>query len=204
MPSQLPSPRGLDIDSPNNSGIRGPSSSATDTTSGGDFLIYQNNTFAVRMQYPFDWSKVQNDTNGLDRSNEIVSFYSSNENSSDTYAENVMLKVLDPAGQNKSLDDHLYDSINYHRENSTDFSIIEASTNTTLAAKPAYKLIYDHLTLQNNTSLQTMEIGTIIGDKLYAISYNAEPGNYPNYYSTYVLRMINSLDITNSNNNSSR
>jgi hypothetical protein len=153
----------------------------------------------VKIQYPTDWSILQNDTNNLDGFNDIVSFHSPLQNSSDRYSENVLLRIVDLGGQNRSLDDYLHDTINYHRANSIDFKIIEASTNMTLVARPAYKLIYDHTVPENNTSLRSMEIRTIMDDRLYAISYNAEPGSYPSYYSAYVLRMIDSFEITRQN-----
>jgi hypothetical protein len=167
-------------------------------------LIYQNNTYAIKIEYPFNWSKAENDTISHDRFNEIVSFYSPLQNGSDRYSEKVLLKVLDLGGQNRSLDDYLNDTINYHRANSTDFKIFQADTNTSSAARPAYKLIYNHTILQNetatlqplNTSLQTIEIGTIVGDRLYSISFDAEAISYSVYYSTYVQRMLDSFEIT--------
>ncbi len=189
QPTEPPYSGIRDIESPNNSAVA------------NDFLIYQNNTFAVKIEYPSNWSKAENDTNSLDRFSEIVTFSSPFQNSSDRYSEKVLLKVSDLGGQNRSLNDYLYDTINYHIANSTDFQIIQTDTNTTFAAKPAYKLIYNHMILQNNTALQTMEIGTIIGDKLYAISFNAEPGSYPSYYSAYVQRMLGSFETTSNNIN---
>jgi hypothetical protein len=192
-----------DIEDPNNSAIQtSPGTSSSSPAPQNDFLVYQNNTFAVKIEYPSSWSKAEKDTNSLDRFSEIVSFYSPLQNSSDRYPEKVLLKVSDVGGQNRSLDDYLYDTINYNIANSTEFQIIQADTNATVAARPAYKLIYNHMILENNTAVQTMEIGTIIGDKLYAISFNAEPVSYPSYYSAYVQRMLSSFEITNNNDNS--
>jgi hypothetical protein len=43
-----------------------------------------------------------------------------------------------------------------------------------------------------------MDIGTIIGDKVYLLSYTAQREQYPDYLPT-VQKMINSLNITTSN-----
>ena len=61
-----------------------------------------------------------------------------------------------------------------YNETLTDFNPIELSTNITLGGgnnNPAYRLIYTDR--EDNINYKTMEIGTIIGDKVYYIQYIA-------------------------------
>ena len=77
----------------------------------------------------------------------------------------------------------------------TDFNLIESNTNITLGGgnNPAYGLIYTDR--EDNINYKTMEIGTIIGDRIYYIEYIAEEKQYSNYLPT-IQMMINSLQIT--------
>ena len=88
------------------------------------------------------------------------------------------------------------DSLITDNETLTDFNPIELNTNITLGEgnnDPAYRLIYTDR--EDNINYKTMEIGTIIGDKVYYIRYNAEEKKYSNYLPT-IQMMINSLQIT--------
>ena len=57
----------------------------------------------------------------------------------------------------------------------------------------AYGLLYTDRV--DGTNYKRMQIGTIIGDRIYFIKYNAEEKQYSNYLPT-IQMMINSLKIT--------
>ena len=97
--------------------------------------------------------------------------------------------------QNMTLDEYAASVISDYNETLTDFNLIESNTNITLGGdnKPAYRLIYTDRDI--DTNYKTMEIGTIIGDRVYYIEYIAEEKKYSNYLPT-IQMMINSFQIT--------
>ena len=79
-----------------------------------------------------------------------------------------------------------------------DFKVIESNTNSSiLAGKPAYKLVYSDE--DDEIYYKTLDIGTIIGDKVYSIRYIAKEEQYSEYLPT-IQKMINSFKIAISSN----
>jgi hypothetical protein len=100
------------------------------------------------------------------------------------------------SNQNMTLKEYVTSLVSNYNKTLTDFKVIESNTNITLAGannNPAYGLIYTDR--EDNTNYKTMEIGTIIGDRIYTIEYLAEENQYSNYLPT-IQMMINSLQIT--------
>ena len=83
-----------------------------------------------------------------------------------------------------TLEEYTASLITDYNETLTDFNLIELNTNITLGGgnNPAYRLIYTDR--EDNINYKTMEIGTIIGDKVYYIQYIAEEKKYSNYLPT--------------------
>ncbi|MGB6590056.1 MAG: hypothetical protein WA323_18055 [Candidatus Nitrosopolaris sp.] len=76
------------------------------------------------------------------------------------------------------------------------FKLIELSTNSSLAGKPAYTSIGTYQ--DRSAGLQKlMEIRTINGDKAYSVEYIADAPKYSDYLPT-VQKMIDSLVIKKS------
>ena len=95
--------------------------------------------------------------------------------------------------QNMTLDEYATSLITDYNKTLTDFNLIESNTNITLGGNnPAYGLVYTDR--ENDTNYKTMEIGTIIGDRIYYVEYIAEEKKFSNYLPT-IQRMINSLEI---------
>jgi hypothetical protein len=99
-----------------------------------------------------------------------------------------------------TLEEYASSLITAYNETFTDFNLIESNTNSTLAGKPAYKLVYtetleDEEEEEESTNLKSMEIGTIIGDRVYFIEYIAEEEKYSDYLPI-IQMMINSIEIT--------
>ena len=91
---------------------------------------------------------------------------------------------------------HFVAFTDYERYNSTHFrafKLLELSTNSTLAGKPAYTIIgtYD---LPSSGLQKIMEIGTIIGDKAYSLQYIADAPKFSGYLPA-VQKMIDSLQL---------
>jgi len=73
------------------------------------------------------------------------------------------------------------------------FQIIQASTNGTLASKPAYTLVSTG-EIFKNIRYQTMEVGTLSGNSKYTIIFEALASNYFTYLPT-AQKMIDSFKL---------
>lgn len=91
-----------------------------------------------------------------------------------------------------SLHEYLANTINTYIQNADNFRLIESGTNATLAGYPAYKLVFNQ-TIDDST-VKTLEIGTLIGNKAYYIQYYAESQPYSDN-SRIAQFMINSFNL---------
>jgi len=171
------------------------SSAATPSPTTSDILTYQNSSYGVRIQYPASWTIDEQDVDPNDTITNIVTFSSPLTSRFDIYSENLGIGLERLADQNMTLEEYTTSLITDYNETLTDFNPIELNTNITLGGgnNPAYKLVYTDR--EDNINYKTMEIGTIIGDKVYYIQYIAEEKKYSNYLPT-IQMMINSLQIT--------
>ena len=158
-------------------------------------MTYQNSSHGIRIQYPANWTKDERDYSPNNTITDIVAFFSPVENTSDTHPASLVIYMERLSNQNMTLKEYATSLITYFNKTLTDFNLIESNTNITLGGgnNPAYGLIYTNKV--DGTNYKTMEIGTIIGDRIYFIRYNAEEKQYSNYLPT-IQRMINSLQIT--------
>src|SRR5919107_1104392 len=147
-------------------------------------LTYQNNSYDITIQYPANWTKVERDFTPNDPVANIVAFRSPAENTSDTYPENLAISVQRLTDQNMTLDEYAAALITRYNKTLTDFNLIESNTNITLGGgnNPAYGLIFTYR--EDGTNYKRMEIGTIVGDRIYFIRYNAQEKQYSNYLPT--------------------
>jgi hypothetical protein len=170
------------------------SSNLTNANLTSDTLTYQNSSYGITMQYPANWTKDEEDSDPNDNITNIVTFVSPLENTADNYSENLGIG-LEFLVHNTTLDEYASSLITDYNNTITDFNLIELNTNITLGGgnNPAYGLLYTDR--EDGTNYKTMEIGTIIGDRVFFIEYNAEENKYSNYLPT-IQKMINSLQIT--------
>jgi eukaryotic-like serine/threonine-protein kinase len=78
-----------------------------------------------------------------------------------------------------------------------DVKVIESSTNSTLAGKAAFKLVFTKVGF-DNINYKSMEISTIIGNKAYSVTYTAEEKRYSDYLPT-IQKMIDSFQLNDTN-----
>jgi hypothetical protein len=168
------------------------------------FKTYQNATSGIQIQYPSNWTIDESDIDSDDNLTDIVSFFAPVRNDLETDGPSFYISYIsidNPLSSNlsKNLDEYLTTTINDYND-TQDFKVIESNTNSILADKPAYKLVFTDVDDDNNY-YKSMEIGTIIGDKIYFVTYDAEgeEEQYSNYLPT-VQKMIDSLNITTSDN----
>jgi hypothetical protein len=166
---------------------------------------YENPAYGIQIQYPSTWVVYvgdvfsDNDDNN-DSSIDIVSFLGPVKGDTKAYAPSLYISIDNPlpSDLNLNLNQYLTRITNDYEAGLKEFKVIESDTNSSiLAGRAAYKLVFTDE--EDEIYYKTMDIGTIIGDKVYSIRYAAEKEQYSDYLPT-VQKMINSLNITTSNN----
>jgi eukaryotic-like serine/threonine-protein kinase len=170
------------------------------------FRTYENPAYGIQIQYPSTWIIYaddvfsDNDYDDDDAAIDIVSFLGPVKSDTEAYAPSLYISIdnLSPADLNLNMTEYLARITDDYDARLKDFKVIESNTNSSiLASKPAYKLVFTDE--EDEIHYKTMEIGTIIGDKVYLLSYAAQEEQYSNYLPT-VQKMIDSFKINTSNN----
>jgi hypothetical protein len=180
----------------NDNGIKntGMSREAAGKNSNSTFLTYQNSDFQIKMQYPSNWTK-QEDNLAL---HTIVGFSLIHQDIYDF--TNTTLAELDVrvynAPQNETFAKLNIDQVNHIGQmNTTNLVIIGHYKNatTTLAGLPALKIINYYF---GNVGQKEMQVWTFIPSRhlLVELIYLADPSKYYLYLPT-IGRMIDSVKI---------
>jgi len=172
----------------------GEHASNNNTDNSSAFLLYENSTYGLKIPYPTNWNKEENVGNNNSNSSltDVVRFSSPFENNNaDKSAENLDVKVDNISDiQPVSLANYTNDTI---EDIGKDFNIISLDRNATIGNNsPAYKLEYTGT--EQEVNLNAMIIYSIKGDKVYIITYMAEPLRYSNDLSM-IQKMIDSIEM---------
>jgi eukaryotic-like serine/threonine-protein kinase len=154
-----------------------------------NFLTYENHSFGIKILYPANWNKQENTSSSSNNSTlyDIVTFSPPLKNSSSIIGK-LAVKVDNISDIKPTTLANYTDAI--ISDLKQDFRVTES--NATLAGNPAYKVVYTGL--EESVDLQAMLVMAIKGDRVYMISYTAEPENY-SYYLPTVQKMIDSFEI---------
>ena len=135
------------------------------------------------MKYPKDWrieEEVENDA--IDGEGDLAVFYSPLESRLDDYEEKLWLSVDDLLGENMTLEEYTKGVIRHNNDTVKDFKLLDLDTdNILLAGQPAYRVVSTE-TLKDETIVKRMELGTIISDKVYYLTYYANEDKYDDYF----------------------
>jgi eukaryotic-like serine/threonine-protein kinase len=154
-----------------------------------NFLPYQNSTYGIKIQYPSDWQKQENGTK-QDTQTDIVTFYAPASNSN----ANLDLSTDDISDEKGiSLAQYANNSLTDLKQSLTNFKLIESSNNDHISGLPAYRIVYT--SNDGNNVTKTLETGTIKGDKVYILTYEAGISEYTTFLPI-VQKMIDSFQIT--------
>jgi eukaryotic-like serine/threonine-protein kinase len=156
-----------------------------------NFLTYENLSFGIKILYPANWDKQENTSSSSNNSTlyDIVTFSPPLKNSSNIIGK-LAVKVDNISDIKPTTLANYADAI--ISDLKQDFRVTES--NTTLSGNPAYKVVYTGL--EESVDLQAMLVMAIKGDRVYMISYTAEPEKY-SYYLPTVQKMIDSFEILN-------
>ncbi|WP_415310115.1 hypothetical protein [Candidatus Nitrosocosmicus sp. FF01] len=189
---------------------------ANSASSGNDSLVfnnYENSAMGISIKYPSNFLIDESNSNETVKQ---VSFFPAYDDSSDypqTYISwfNVYVEELYPPISDNpiNISSYLKDQANSIQEQDADVTIVEASTDSILSGNPAYKLVtrsYD-----GNSSIDDIEIGTIVGNTLYSLNYEVDTNKVQDslpiankmIYSFKVNSMTNLADSLNKLANSS-
>jgi hypothetical protein len=161
-------------------------------------IMYLNSTYGISIKYPSNWN-IEKGVNALDENGRVQEPVD--------IADVVPPIALDPnavsylqlgvenlqSAETKNLDLYLRNAINGYRFNATDFHIDQATTNSQLAGKPAYTLVFSDT--YRGFPMKTMVMGTFSDSKFYYVFDTAEASKYVQLLPV-VHQMINSFRIS--------
>lgn len=155
-----------------------------------NLLNYQNPTYGIKMQYPTDWTA---STSGIPLYNGIIGFYSPLQSLSDASPAGLTLSIT-TYSQAISLDEYTKAILGALEKQGIK---VDESSQNTLAGKPGYKVTFSPPSPSTQTtpvSLKVMQIWTIIDNKVYEFSFNADSTKFTTYLPT-VQKMLDSFQI---------
>jgi hypothetical protein len=141
-------------------------------------LTYENSSYGIKIQYLSTWEKQENGTK-QGSVIDAVSFLPPTINS------NASLDIsIDDISDEKgiTLAQYANNSIGDLKHSLKDFKLISSNINSVLAGLSAYKSIYTYT--DENTTFKDLEVGTIKGDKVYILAYEAGLNEYDKYLPT--------------------
>ena len=153
-----------------------------------ELSTYKESNLGITIKYPQSWQR-QNIENIFTK--ELVTFLSPQSSNTDNFQEKVTLSIEDYSGSLEQSKDDFTKEINQRLSAA---EIIETSP-TTLAFRPAFKIIYTGKDEKNNLDLKNLQIWTLKANKAYIITYSAEQEDYDKYIPV-VEEMIKTFEIS--------
>lgn len=153
---------------------------------------YENPTYEINIQYPSNWRVDEGNVYADDYVTDIVSFIAPIRSDTEDYAPSLSISIdnLPP-----NLNEYFTRITSEYSDTYEDFKVIESDTNSILSGYPAYKIVFTDE--EDGIDYKSMEIGTVIGDKVYFVTYYTEEEHYSDYLPT-VQKMISSVEMTRS------
>lgn len=165
-------------------------SSSNQVLSQEQFLTYEDITTGISIQFPSNWEKSVN----LDN---FVTFRAPPETDTRIYPAALGLKIQELASKSVLLEEVTKLQISELKKSNPNLEFSE-STSSTLAGKPAYRVVFT-ATDNNQVERKAMQIWTIIDNKAILITYKAQPDKYSTYLPT-IERMIGSFQAKSMGN----
>ena len=161
------------------------------------FQTYQNNIFGIKIRYPDGWS-VRSYPYNNGSNNTVVGFYSPSKTASQlgniSGVSGHFVPYLDIFAfdsKNMSLDKIIKGRIN-RIQNTSDF-VLDSKPFTLKGNRSAHMLVYSTIT-GGDEFFKKMQVYTIIGNKVYLITFTAQEALFSNYLPT-IWKMVDSFEI---------
>ena len=165
-------------------------SSSSQVLAQEQFLTYEDITTGISIQFPSNWEKSVN----LDN---FITFRAPPETDTRIYPAALGLKIQELASKSVLLEEVTKFQISELKKSNPNLEFSE-STSSTLAGKPAYRVVFT-ATDNNQVERKAMQIWTIIDNKAILITYKAQPDKYSTYLPT-IERMISSFQAKSMEN----
>jgi hypothetical protein len=171
-------------------------SSNTNTTS--NFLTYNNPILGIQIQYPSDWSVIENSYNPEAENNTIVGFFAQSKTSSElgnisgvsgSFVPYLDIYVFD--SKNISFDKIIDATVNKFRNNEN-FVINESKPSTVKGNHPAHMLVYDAI-VGGDELFRKMQVYSMFGSEIYVLTFTSQAALFPDYLSL-VQKMVNTFE----------
>lgn len=159
---------------------------SVETTSNSDFLIYENSTFGIKIQYPSDWLK-----NTTDQGVTFVLPAERNSSNPENFLAKLDATTIARVPATASLKGLAGGVLDGYRKSLPNFQL-ESYANTTAGGSPAVKIVY-MFTGYKDGNLKATDIATIKNSRLYIIQYYVQ-SKYQNYMPM-LQKMVESFTI---------
>lgn len=175
-------------------------SATSDNSNNSNTMIfnkYENSEMGISIKYPSNFLIDESNSNETVKQ---VSFFPAYDDSDDyppTYISwfNVYVEELYPPISDNpiNISTYLKNEANSIQEENADVTILDTSTNYLLSGENAYKLVTR--SYSGNSTVDDVEVGTIVGNKLYILNYEVDSQDSENALPI-ANRMIYSFEIT--------
>lgn len=178
-----------------------PSPASNTNTTTSNFLTYNNPILGIQIQYPSDWSVIENSYNPEAENNTIVGFFAQSKTSSElgnisgvsgSFVPYLDIYVFD--SKKMSFDKIIDATVNKFRNNEN-FVINESKTSTVKGNHPAHMLVYDAI-VGGDEFFRKMQVYSTFGSKIYVLSFTSQQASFSNYLPL-VQKMVSSFEIQN-------
>lgn len=167
------------------------------------FNTYENSGMGISIKYPSSFLIDESNSNETVKQVSFFPAYDDSTQYPQTYISwfNVYVEDLYPpiydSGNQINISSYLESQANSIQEQDADVTIVETSTDSMLSGIPAYKLVTR--SYSGNTSIDDIEIGTLVGNKLYILNYEVNTNDVQNSLPI-ANKMIYSFKINSLNN----
>jgi hypothetical protein len=174
-----------------------PLASNTNITT-SNFLTYNNPILGIQIQYPSDWSVIENSYNPEAENNTIVGFFAQSKTSSElgnisgvsgSFVPYLDIYVFD--SKNISFDKIIDATVNKFRNNEN-FVINESKPSTVKGNHPAHMLVYDAI-VGGDELFRKMQVYSMFGTEIYVLTFTSQAALFPDYLSL-VQKMVNTFE----------
>jgi PsbP len=151
---------------------------------------YENPEWGISMQYPSNWRAT---TSGLTDYIDLIAFYSPPQNITDLSAARLKISVIDYT-QNISLPEYKNFALTLLNQ-SRQFRLVDSSE-AVIGGHPSYIVQIAYKPENGPITLNSLNIWTSVGNKLYLVTYDGEESEF-NRYRSEVSTMLETLRIEN-------
>jgi hypothetical protein len=150
---------------------------------------YENTNHGIRLQYPTDWTE---STSGIPAYNGIIVFYSPLRNLTDVLPAEVTVSITSYSNP-ISLDEYTKVTLAALEQQGIK---IDNSAAHTLAGNPGYSITFSpsNQTSQSGLDFKMMQAWTVIDNKVYLLSFNADTSKFDAFLPT-AQKIIDSLQV---------